>query len=55
MSNVQNKRQSSLDQIVSQPYKYGFTTQIENERIPIGLNEATVRLIYKKKPRERGF
>lgn len=30
-------------------YKYGFTTQVETEKIPKGLNEETVRLISEKK------
>ena len=49
MSNFVNQRQSSLDQIVSQPYKYGFSTNIDNDRIPTGLDETTVRLLSKKK------
>jgi Fe-S cluster assembly protein SufB len=48
MSNKKNEHQSSIDRIVSQPYKYGFSTQIENDRIPIGLDEDTIRLISKK-------
>ena len=33
-------------------YKYGFTTDIESEQIPKGINEDTVRLIssIKKEP-----
>jgi Fe-S cluster assembly protein SufB len=49
MSNVTKQRQSSLDQLVSQPYKYGFETKIEKDRIPVGLSESTVRLLSKKK------
>jgi Fe-S cluster assembly protein SufB len=29
-------------------YKYGFTTDIETERAPKGLNESTVRFISEK-------
>ena len=47
MSDVKNK--ITIDQIVSQPYKYGFTTEIEKERIPIGLDENTIRLLSLKK------
>jgi Fe-S cluster assembly protein SufB len=43
MSDVKNKSLSTIDQLVSQPYKYGFETEIENERIPVGLDEKTVR------------
>jgi Fe-S cluster assembly protein SufB len=49
MSNVQNKRKSPLDQLVSQPYKYGFSTQIDNDRLPAGLNETIIRLLSEKK------
>src|SRR6478609_4496952 len=30
-------------------YKYGFETDVESERAPIGLSEDTVRFISKKK------
>jgi len=33
----------------SQQYKYGFTTQVESETIPPGLNEDVIRLISSKK------
>jgi Fe-S cluster assembly protein SufB len=49
MSDIKNKSLSTIDQLVSQPYKYGFETTIENERIPIGLDENTIRLLSKKK------
>ena len=38
-----------LDNLVSQPYKHGFVTDIESDRIPVGLTEETVRLISAKK------
>ena len=34
-----------IDEVTSSDYKYGFTTDIETEVIPIGLNEDVVRLI----------
>jgi Fe-S cluster assembly protein SufB len=40
---------SSVQSVVSQPYKYGFVTNIESEVIPRGLNEDIVRLISAKK------
>ena len=49
MSDVKNKSLSTIDQLVSQPYKYGFETEIENERIPVGLDENTVRLLSEKR------
>ncbi len=41
--------QSNVGQLVSQPYKYGFVTDIETEKIPKGLDEDVVRLISEKK------
>ena len=35
--------------LISQPYKYGFTTKIETEDFPKGLNENIVRLISDRK------
>ncbi len=38
-----------LDQVTSKDYAYGFTTQIETDMAPPGLNEDIIRLISKKK------
>jgi len=38
-----------LDQLTQSDYKYGFTTDIETDIIPIGLSEDVVRLISAKK------
>jgi Fe-S cluster assembly protein SufB len=40
---------SAIDQHVSQPYKYGWSTDIESELAPVGLNEDIIRLISEKK------
>jgi Fe-S cluster assembly protein SufB len=40
---------AALQNLVNQPYKYGFVTNIESETIPRGLNEDIVRLISAKK------
>ena len=40
---------SSVEQHVSQPYKYGWTTEVESDRVPAGLSEDTIRLISEKK------
>lgn len=40
---------SSVGDLVSQPYKYGFVTDIETEKIAKGLSEDVVRLISAKK------
>ena len=38
-----------IDEAISQEYKYGFVTDIEQEKIPPGLNETVIRLISAKK------
>lgn len=38
-----------IDQVVTQEYKYGFTTDIEMETAPMGLSEDTIRFISAKK------
>ena len=35
--------------VVKEPYKYGFVTDIETEKIEKGLNEDIIRLISEKK------
>jgi len=40
---------SSVERQVSQPYKYGWTTEVESEVVPAGLNEDIIRLISAKK------
>ena len=40
---------NTVEEIVSQPYKYGFITDIETEKIPKGINEDVIRLISAKK------
>ncbi|HWQ08014.1 MAG TPA: Fe-S cluster assembly protein SufB [Holophaga sp.] len=40
---------SSLQQVTSQEYKYGFVTDIESESAPPGLSEDTIRHISAKK------
>lgn len=38
-----------IENITSQEYKYGFTTEVETEIVPAGLNEDTIRFISQKK------
>ena len=40
---------TALHNLVNQPYKHGFVTDIETESVPKGLNEDVIRLISKKK------
>ncbi|MGB5947914.1 MAG: Fe-S cluster assembly protein SufB [Parvibaculum sp.] len=39
----------TVDQVAADKYKYGFTTDIESEKAPKGLNEDTIRFISAKK------
>jgi Fe-S cluster assembly protein SufB len=38
-----------LDEITASDYKYGFTTDIESDKVPPGLNEDVIRMISAKK------
>ena len=40
---------TTLQNLVNQPYKHGFVTEIEADILPKGLNEDVIRLISKKK------
>ncbi|CAL8412608.1 unnamed protein product [Dictyota dichotoma] len=43
-----NNPNSTLENIVNQPYKYGFSTDIPIETLPPGLNENIIRKILQK-------
>lgn len=45
----QNKSDQILEEVTSGEYKYGFTTNIEQELAPTGLTEDTIRFISAKK------
>ncbi len=40
---------ATIDQLVNREYQYGFSTDIESDTLPPGLNEDTVRFISAKK------
>ena len=40
---------SVIQDITNQEYKYGFTTEVETDIVPAGLNEDTIRFISQKK------
>ena len=40
---------AALNNLVNQPYRHGFVTDIETEVVPKGLNEDVIRLISRKK------
>ncbi len=39
----------TIEQLANREYKYGFVTEIEEERVPKGLNEDIIRMISEKK------
>lgn len=45
----ENEDNSLIREIASRDYEYGFTTDVETDIIPVGLNEDVIRLISKKK------
>lgn len=49
MDEIKNKTNFEITKVINEPYKYGFTTKIEKEQFPIGLNEEIIRLISEKK------
>ena len=49
MKNTLKKENTIIDEAISQDYKYGFVTDIEQDTIPPGLNEDVIRVISAKK------
>jgi Fe-S cluster assembly protein SufB len=49
MENKKNQQNFEIKQVLNQPYKYGFQTNIENEQFPSGINQNIVELISEKK------
>ena len=47
----ENKNQTNFEikQVINQPYKYGFQTNIESEKFPSGINEEIIKLISSNK------
>jgi len=46
---MSSKDDKILEEVTSSEYKYGFTTNIEQEFAPVGLDESTIRFISAKK------
>jgi Fe-S cluster assembly protein SufB len=44
-----NNQNLEIKQVINQPYKYGFQTQIEKEEFPKGINESIINLISIKR------
>ena len=49
MNEKKEQTNFEINQVINQPYKYGFQTEIEMEKFPAGLNEEIIRLISTKK------
>lgn len=49
MNEGKNQTNLEIKQVISQPYKYGFQTNIETEHFPNGINEEIVELIAQRK------
>ena len=49
IANVENSRKKQIEERISGEYRLGWVTDIEEERIPSGLNEDIIRLISSKK------
>ena len=50
MTNQSNKTlNTNITKLVNQPYKYGFSTNVEKESFDKGLNENVIRLLSQKK------
>ena len=50
MNDVIKKEQNlEIKNVLNQPYKYGFKTEIETEKFPTGINQDIIKLISSKK------
>ena len=49
MSDKKNQTNFEINQVINQPYKYGFTTKVETEKFPPGINKNIIELISKTK------
>ena len=49
MNELKNQTNFEINQVINQPYKYGFKTNIEKENFPIGLSEKIIQLLSEKK------
>ena len=54
MDSVKKEKNVGINEVINQPYKYGFITPIESENFPKGIDVNIVELISKKKE-EPGF
>ncbi len=53
MEEIKEEKNALVREIADKKYEYGFTTDVETDIIPVGLNEDIVRLISQKEARAR--
>lgn len=46
---MESLKNLQINNIINAPYKYGFSTNIDSEHFPKGLNKNIIELISKKK------
>ena len=44
-----NEEDKILEEVTGKAYEFGFTTDIDSDKAPVGLNEDIIRLISSKK------
>lgn len=49
MNDLKNQTNLEIKEVLNQPYKYGFQTEIEKEEFPKGINEDIIHEISNKK------
>jgi len=49
MSENKNQTNFEINEVISQPYKYGFQTKVENEKFPTGLSKEIIELLSEKR------
>jgi Fe-S cluster assembly protein SufB len=49
LDNKKNKTSLELTQVLNQPYKYGFQTNVKSEVFPRGINKEIIELLSAKK------
>jgi Fe-S cluster assembly protein SufB len=49
MNEAKKQTNFEINQVINEPYKYGFQTKIEKEQFPTGLNENIIKLLSSKK------
>lgn len=49
MSENKNQTNFEINEVISQPYKYGFQTKVEKEKFPTGLSKEIIELLSEKR------